>query len=162
MKKKSESLSIRSYRTADLDILKEITAEAFDGASIDQIIEKRHGLLNSQDWRSRKIQHIDIDVARETGTVYVGEIENSVVGYITTWVDTASCIGHIPNIAVKKGFRGKGIGRLLINHALDSFVKAGMTHARIETLEINQVGYGLYTSMGFEEMVRQVHFIKKL
>ena len=37
-----------------------------------------------------------------------------------------------------------------------------MTHAKIETLERNVVGCGLYTSMGFEELARQVHFLKKL
>jgi hypothetical protein len=42
---------------------------------------------------------------------------------------------------------------------LGSFRAAGMTHAKIETLERNVVGYGLYTSMGFEELARQVHFL---
>ena len=37
-----------------------------------------------------------------------------------------------------------------------------MTHAKIETVVTNDVGYGLYTSMGFEELVRQVHFLKEL
>ena len=155
-------LSIRAYRDGDLAVLKEITAEAFDGVSIDQIIERRHGLLNGEDWRARKIRHIDADVCRETGAVFVGEIDGSVVGYVTTWTDPASGIGHIPNIAVKAGFRGKGIGRRLIDHALDSFRAAGMIHAKIETLATNEVGYGLYTSMGFEELVRQVHFLKAL
>ena len=44
-----------------------------------------------------------------------------------------------------------GIGRRLIDHALDSFRAEGMTHAKIETLVTNDVGHGLYTSMGFEE-----------
>ncbi len=37
-----------------------------------------------------------------------------------------------------------------------------MTHAKIETLEMNEVVYSLYTSMGFEELVRHVHFLKAL
>ena len=75
----------------------------------------------------------------------------------TSMRDHASGIGHIPNLAVRVGFQGIGIGRRLIDHAA-----AGMTHAKIETLETNAVGYGLYTSMGFEELARQVHFLKKL
>ena len=81
---------------------------------------------------------------------------------MTTWTDEASGIGHIPNIAVRVGFQGMGIGRRLIDHALDGFRSPGMTHAKIETLETNAVGYGLYTSMGFEELVSQVHFLKRL
>ena len=155
-------LSIRPYDDGDLDVLKEITAEAFDGVSIDQIIEGRHGLLRGEDWRARKVRHIDADVSRDTGAVFVGEIDGAVVGYVTTWTDEASGIGHIPNIAVRVGFQGMGIGRRLIDHALDNFRSAGMTHAKIETLETNAVGYGLYTSMGFEELARQVHFLKAL
>ena len=156
-------LSIRPYRgPEELDVLKEITAEAFDGVSIDHIIERRHGLLNGEGWRARKVRHIDADVARETGAVFVGEVEDSVVGYVTTSTDAASGIGQIHNLAVKAGFRGMGIGRRLIDHALASFRADGMTHARIETLDTNEVGHGLYTSMGFEELVRQVHFLKEL
>ncbi len=155
-------LSIRACRDNDLGVLKAITAEAFDGASIDQLIERRHGLLNGEDWRARKVRHIDADAARETGDIFVGEIDGEVVGYVTTWTDSASGIGHIPNIAVKAGFRGRGIGRRLIERALDGFRAAGMTHAKIETLAMNEVGYGLYTSMGFEELTRQVHFLKEL
>ena len=155
-------LSIRPYQDDDLGVLKEITVEAFDGIAIDQVIERREGLLRGEDWRARKVRHIDTDVYRETGAVYVAEIEGAVVGYVTTWTDETSGIGHIPNIAVRVAFQGMGIGRRLIDHALDGFRAAGITHARIETLETNAVGYGLYTSMGFEELARQVHFLKKL
>ena len=155
-------LSIRPYEDGDLGVLKEITVEAFDGIAIDQMIEGRHGLLRGEGWRARKVRHIDTDVSRETGAVFVGEIDGSVVGYVTTWTDEASGIGHIPNLAVRVAFQGRGIGRRLIDHALDGFRAAGMTHAKIETLETNAVGYGLYTSMGFEELARQVHFLKEL
>ena len=155
-------LSIRPYEDRDLDVVKEVTVEAFDGIAIDQIIERREGLLRGGDWRARKVRHIDADVSRETGAVYVGEIDGSVVGYATTWTDEASGVGHIPNVAVRVAFQGMGIGRRLIDHALDGFRAAGMTHAKIETLEANAVGYGLYSSMGFEELARQVHFLKKL
>lgn len=156
------NLSIRPYENADLAVLKDITLEAFDGIAIDQVIERREGLLRGEDWRARKTRHIDVDVSRETGAVFVAEVDGAVVGYVTSWRDEASGIGHIPNLAVRVAFQGMGIGRKLIDHALDAFRTADMTHAKIETLETNEVGYGLYTSMGFEELARQVHFLKKL
>lgn len=155
-------LSIRPYEDADLGVVKEITLEAFDGIAIDQVIEGREGLLRGEDWRARKVRHIDTDVSRETGAVFVAEVDGAVVGYVTSWTDEASGIGHIPNLAVRVAFQGMGIGRRLIDHALDAFRTADMTHAKIETLETNEVGYGLYTSMGFEELARQVHFLKRL
>ena len=155
-------MRIRDYRDTDLPVLKEITVEAFDGASIDQIIERRYGLLNGGDWKSRKARHIDVDAARETSYIFVAEIDGEIVGYVTSWTDGAAGIGHIPNIAVAAGYRGQGIGRRLIEHALGHFRGMGMTHARIETLADNEVGYHLYTSMGFQELARQVHFIMPL
>ena len=155
-------LWIRPYEDADLHVLKEITLEAFDGIAIDQVIERREGLLRGEDWRARKARHIDVDASRETAAIFVAEVDGAAVGYVTSWTDEASGIGHIPNLAVRVAFQGVGIGRRLIDHALDSFRTAGMTHAKIETLEANAVGYGLYTSMGFEELARQVHFLKKL
>ena len=155
-------MRIRRFRDADLAALKEITVEAFDGASIDQMIERRFGLLNGGDWRGRKARHIDRDVERDRKGTFVAETDGEVVGYVTTWTDAEAGIGHIPNVAVRAGHRGHGIGRRLIDHALDHFRRAGMTHVRIETLENNEVGHHLYTSMGFEEITRQVHFIMAL
>ncbi len=153
---------IRGFRDADLEVLKEITVEAFDGVSIDQLIERRFGLLSGGDWRSRKARHIDADAERDREGIFVAETGGDVVGYITTYTDANAGIGHIPNLAVRPGYRGQGIGRRLIEHALDHFRRQGMAYSRIETLETNEVGYRLYTSMGFEEITRQVHFIKAL
>ena len=155
-------MRIRLFRGTDLAALKEITVEAFDGTSIDQMIEGRFGLLNGGDWRGRKASHIDADVERDRKGIFVAETAGEVVGYVTTWTDAEAGIGHIPNVAVRAGHRGRGIGRQLIVHALDHFRGMGMTHARIETLENNEVGRHLYTSIGFEEITRQVHFIMAL
>ena len=155
-------LHIRPYRDEDLSALKEITVEAFDGVSIDQIIERRFGLLRGGDWKGRKAGHIDADVGRDRDGIFVAESDGEILGYVTTWTDDGAGIGHMPNLAVRAGHRGQGLGRRLIEHALDHFRRQGMTHARIETLENNDVGDHLYTSMGFEEITRQVHFIKAL
>ena len=57
---------------------------------------------------------------------------------------------------------GRGIGRRLIEHALQHFRGAGLTHARIETLEQNPVGQKLYPSLGFREIARQIHYGMRL
>ena len=54
--------------------------------------------------------------------------------------------------------RGQGLGRRLIEHALAHFRAAGMTIAKIETLEQNAVGRHLYPSVGFVEVARQIHY----
>jgi ribosomal protein S18 acetylase RimI-like enzyme len=151
-------LHIRRYAQTDLETIKRLTVEAFDGVSIDRNIEDQFGPINNHDWRWRKARHIDIDVERDTDGVFVAEIDGQVVGYITTFRDREAGMGLIPNLAVDAGQRGRGIGRKLIEYALQNFREQGLTHAKIETLDQNDVGQTLYPSLGFREVARQIHY----
>ena len=63
-------------------------------------------------------------------------------------------VGWIHNLVVGTAARGHGLGRRLLEHAISHFRTKGMTVAKIETLERNEVGRHLYPSLGF---VVQVH-----
>lgn len=155
-------MHIRAYQPSDLETLKAITVEAFDGVSIDQGIDREFGPIAGHDWKWRKARHIDEDARRDAGGIFVLEDQGEVAGYISTTRDFASGIGWIANLAVVPGLRGQGWGRRLIQYALDRFREQGLTHAKIETLVQNEVGYGLYTSLGFREVARQIHFVADL
>ena len=150
--------TIRPFQRGELARIKEITVAAFDGVSIDRNIEDRFGRIGDHDWQWRKSRYLDEDAARDPGGIFVAEQGGHVVGYITTWRDCEAGIGHIPNLAVDQRWRGQGIGRQLINHALSEFRAAGLTLARIETLQQNDIGRTLYPDLGFEEVARQVHY----
>jgi ribosomal protein S18 acetylase RimI-like enzyme len=153
---------IRLYRPADLPTLKAITVQAFDGVSIDQGIEHEFGPVGGHDWQWRKARHLDDDAARDPAGIFVAEEGGQIVGYITTWQDREAGIGHIPNVAIDAAYRGQGLGRQLIEHALAHFRAAGLSHAKIETLVQNDVGNHLYRSLGFREVARQIHFVAAL
>jgi ribosomal protein S18 acetylase RimI-like enzyme len=155
-------MQIREYQPSDLPVLKAITTEAFDGVSIDGGIEQLYGPIAGHDWRWRKARHLDDDAARDRRGIFVAEEGGQVIGYITTWQDQPAGIGHIPNIAIHRDFRGQGLGRLLIEHALAHFRRSGLSHAKIETLVHNEVGQHLYESLGFREVARQIHFVAEL
>jgi ribosomal protein S18 acetylase RimI-like enzyme len=155
-------MHIRTFRPGDLPALKAITVAAFDGVSIDQGIEREFGLVSGHDWRWRKARHLDDDAARDPQGIFVAEHAGQVVGYITTWQDREAGIGHIPNLAITADFRGHGLGRQLIEHALSHFRACGLSHAKIETLVQNEVGNHLYRSLGFREVARQIHFVAEL
>ena len=154
----SMAVTIRPFQYEELARVKEITVEAFDGVSIDRNIEDRFGRIQDRDWKWRKARHLDQDAVRDPDGIYVAEQAGTVVGYSTTWCDREAGIGHIPNLAVDRRWRGQGIGRQLIEHALSQFRAVGMTLARIETLEQNTIGRTLYPDLGFEEVARQVHY----
>jgi ribosomal protein S18 acetylase RimI-like enzyme len=154
--------TIRPFQPSDLDVLKRITADAFSGASLDELVEQRFGVLQGHDWRWKKMRHIDEDAAANAGGIFVAESDGEILGYITTVVDRAIGKGRIPNIAIVAKARGQGLGRQLIQHALDYFRREGMAYAMIETMEANEVGKHLYPACGFEEVARQIHFATKL
>lgn len=155
-------VTLRPGQREDLDTLKRLTVEAFEGVTLEQNIEEALGVLQAHDWRWRKARHLDEDVAAHLAGVFVAEAQGRVVGYITTRVDREAGKGRIPNLAVAAEFRGHGLGRRLIEHALEYFRSQGLGYAVIETMAQNQVGQHLYTSCGFVEVARQVHFAMKL
>ncbi|QDT29767.1 putative acetyltransferase [Gimesia panareensis] len=155
-------MKIRPYQPTDLETLQAITVEAFQGVSIDEGIERKFGLIQGHDWKWRKAGHVEADSRREPEGIFVAELDDRIVGYISTWHDPAAGIGYIPNMAFVPECRGQGMGRQLLEHALAHFRNLGLSLAKIETLEQNAVGNHLYTSLGFQEVARQVHFVAPL
>ena len=156
-------MHIRPFQPSDLAALKAMTVEAFDGVSIDQGIERVHGIIAGHDWKWRKARHLDDDLRRDpTGIFTLVDEFDQPRGYVSTWCDQEAGIGHIPNVVVVAALRGQGWGRRLLEHACDHFRSRGLTHAKIETLAQNEIGNHLYCSVGFVEVARQVHFVADL
>jgi ribosomal protein S18 acetylase RimI-like enzyme len=159
----ADDYTIRVYRPQDLARLQAITADTFGPVSIDRNMEQVLGPFGGGDWRSRKTAAIADDCRAQPDGVFVAEDSaGQVVGYVTTRRNEANRIGWIPNLAVDPSHQGRGLGRLLLEHALDHFRRSGMEVARIETLEQNPVGKRLYPSLGFKEVARQVHYAMRL
>lgn len=155
-------MHIHPYRPEDREVLKDITAHTFAEVSIDRNIEKQFGLINGTDWAWRKRRHIDWDCDAQPDGILVAEEDGRIIGYITTRFDQETKVAWIPNMAVEPEFQGRGIGRQLIEAALDLSRQKGMKYAKIETLAQNPVGQHLYPSCGFKEVARQVHFFMEL
>lgn len=157
---------IRAARPGDIDRLKEITCEVFGPSAVDYYIEEHFGTVLGRDWKWRKVRHIDADVAENPGGVFVFEREadgrTEIAGYVTIVIDREGGIGRIPNLAVCSRAQNQGIGRKLLNHAFEYLRKEKVPYAKIETLVGNEAGEHLYPAMGFAEVARQIHYVKKL
>jgi ribosomal protein S18 acetylase RimI-like enzyme len=157
---------IRPYRPADLPRLQEITAATFGPVSIDKNMDDRLGPFGDGGWRGRKLAAIADDCAAQPDGVFVAEdmadSSGRPIGYVTTRLDSAGRLGWIPNLAVDPAYQGRGLGRALLEHAIDFFRRSGMQVAKIETLEQNPVGQALYPSLGFKEVARQIHYAMRL
>lgn len=155
-------MTIRAYQQGDLETMQRITVAGFDGTAIEQHIERLCGIIDGHDWRWRKAREIEEDCKANPGGVFVAEEGGAVCGYITTRVDRITRKGRIPNLAVESAFQGQGIGRQLIQHALDYFRAEGLAVAVIETMTNNEAGQHLYPSCGFSEIARQIHYAMKV
>jgi ribosomal protein S18 acetylase RimI-like enzyme len=155
---------IRPYRPEDLARLQEITAQTFGPVSIDRNMEQLFGPFGQGGWQGRKVAAIADDCKLQPDGVFVAEDPQThkPIGYITTRLSQTSKIGWIPNLAVDPAYQGKGLGRALIQYAIDFFRQSGMEVAKIETLEQNPIGQGLYPTLGFKEVARQIHYAMRL
>ena len=158
---------IRLFQESDCEQLKAITADVFGPAAVDYYLELRFGVVQGRDWRWRKVRHIDDDIRNNAAGIFVyddgeGPLDRRVAGYITVMLDREAGIGRIPNLAVAGHAQSRGIGRALVEHALEYLRSEGMLLARVETLEGNAVGKYLYPALGFEEVVRQIYYVAQL
>jgi ribosomal protein S18 acetylase RimI-like enzyme len=155
-------MTIRPYRPEDLERVRQITVDSFEGVSIDRNIEREFGLVAGNDWKARKARDVTADCETQPEGVFVAEEDGEVVGYITTRLDRYTGIGRIPNLAVDERCRGRGLGSDLIEHALAWMRAQGIRMAKIETLVQNERGQALYPRFGFREVARQIHYVVPL
>lgn len=154
--------AIRPFRNGDLEALRTLIVDSFSGVTLEHNVGELLGVLNGHDWRWRKARHVDEDIAADPDGIFVAEFAGTLVGAVTTRKDVPAGRGRIVNLAVAAPYRGHGLGRALIEHALDAFRAAGLSYAVIETMAHNEAGRHLYPACGFTEVARQIHYVRRL
>ena len=140
-------ISIRKAGPEDAEAIIALTGREFRSASVDARIED---LLGGAPWLELK------------GATIRDELRRSPEGCLSTLVNAIASRGVIANIAVSSECQGRGLGRTLLNKALNHFRSLGLKQAKIETLTTNEAGAHLYPSVGFTEVARQIHFAMSL
>ena len=77
-------------------------------------------------------------------------MEDYPVGYVSTWLVFEEA--HVTSIAVRKAYRGRGVGELLLTGAIET---AMHERSRVVTLEVrvsNQSAIELYKKYGFKKV----------
>ena len=84
---------------------------------------------------------------RNPDTCFVAEKEGEIIGVILSGHDGRR--GFIHHTAVKTSERGGGIGRLLVNHAIEALEKEGIHKAMLVVFIQNETGNAFWEKLGF-------------
>lgn len=80
---------------------------------------------------------------------YVAKSGESVVGYVGIWGMPPE--GEVCNVAVSPGYRGRHIGKKLMEAGLEQALKKGIIRLFLEVRASNTAAKNLYKSLGFQE-----------
>jgi ribosomal protein S18 acetylase RimI-like enzyme len=102
------------------------------------------------------------------GTVFVGEVDSVVVGFVTILAryrsseanEDSRYHGYVSDLVVLPAYRQRGFGRALLRAAETRTRDAGATSLRIAVMAGNAEARSLYSEEGFAE--REIHLEKLL
>lgn len=132
-------LSIRKMTLEDLDQV----------VAIDQV-------SFSLPWPQRSFQFELTD--NETARCWVAVVDGRVAAMIVGWMIVDEL--HVATIATHPDYRGRGIGRQLLLHALHAAKLEGATKSFLEVRESNTVARAMYHSFGYVEDGRRKEYYK--
>lgn len=81
------------------------------------------------------------------------EVAGVVVGFLMAWRSADEL--HILNIAVALDWRRRGLGATLLETALATAVREGMSAVSLEVRPGNEAALGMYRAFGFEQAGRR-------
>ena len=89
------------------------------------------------------------ELLKQTTFCWVAEVDGRLAGSLTLWDVVGE--GEIANVAVHPDFWRQGVGRALVQTALDKAAELGFPRVMLEVRASNEAAQTLYRSFGFEE-----------
>lgn len=84
------------------------------------------------------------------------EAEVLIAGYADMWMIAGEA--QLNNIAVDERFRGRGYGRMLLDHMSDESIRRGCGSMTLEVRRSNEAAISLYRGSGFTETGIRPHY----
>ncbi len=144
-------VTIREAKEPDLQLVRKYTAET--GWTV--LSERERKQLVKEKWTKQILEVFDRLSRRETDRIFVAKDESlAFLGYL--WIGEGGNImtglkhGYVYDIFVEEEFRGKGIGRILMEKAESFCRERGYSRILLMVSVSNQVAISLYDKMGFK------------
>jgi ribosomal protein S18 acetylase RimI-like enzyme len=155
------SVNIREAKEADIQLVRKHTVET----AWTTFSESEKKQLDKDEWTKHVLEVFERLYKRETDRIFVAEDEcHAFLGYL--WVGESRNMmtglnhGYIYDIFVKEEFRGKGIGRILMERAESYCRGKGYPRILLMVSTSNKTATKLYSRVGFK--AEQVYMGKSL
>jgi len=135
----NDAIIIRKMIMADLD---QVTA-------IDQ-------MSFSLPWPARSF-HFELN-DNMASRCWVAELDQHIIGMLVAWFIVDEL--HIATFATHPDYRGRGIGKKLLVHALHAAKEEGAIKSFLEVRENNLVAQNMYRGLGYVEDGRRPQYYK--
>ena len=99
------------------------------------------------------------ELTNDTARFYVLRDNEKLLGYIGA--NNIYAEVYITNVAVNENYRGKGYGKMLVNHLLEQSELENANFVTLEVRESNENAIGLYESCGFKKVGVRKNFYSK-
>ena len=152
-------ITIREVKETDLQLVKKYTVET----AWTTFSERERQELDKEKWTKYILEGFEKLSKRETDKIFVAEDEShAFLGYL--WIGEGSNMmtglkhGYVYDVFVKEEFRGKGIGRTLLQKAESYCREKRYSRILLMVSVNNQAAMKLYDEMGFK--VEQTYMAK--
>lgn len=125
--------------------MKDIEIFPMGAKDIPQVVEIENEIF-SRPWSEESFQTA---MNNPDNLYYVAKCGECVVGYVGVWGMPPE--GEVCNVAVAPGYRGRHIGKNLMQAAVRLAAKKGMTSLFLEVRASNAAAKHLYKGLGFQE-----------
>lgn len=145
------NIHLREAKATDRPLVKKMFVET----SWEYIPETQKKLLDREKWNMNVIEDYENILKEENTEVFIAEDEHhKYVGHLivgqTRGMITKLSFGYIYDIFVEEEFRGKGIGKLLLEKAEDYCRKKGHSRIALSVSATNDSAIKLYSRTGYK------------
>lgn len=132
--------------------------QKYRGLRLEALKEEPAAFLSSYEEKVKSPEENWRKKLGETDVMLFAELNGKLVGMVAAFREKDQKIRHITRITsvyVNKNYRGKGIGRLLLDKVLEEIKKnLEVKKIKIEVSESQVAAYQLYKKLGFREIGR--------
>lgn len=128
-------IEVREYAAADRGAVIALSLRAWAPvhASLGEVLGEELQRAMTPD--PMAAQRGDVEAALDDPAlrVHVAEVDGAVAGFSAVRAEAGAELGEVHMVAVDPDHQGRGIGRLLTSHAVDTIAAAGIPVAMVET-----------------------------